>query len=219
MNCAVHLDDEEHELEQEHEEQEHEEHRKDHAPAARATRGVSTHHTACTRAPRASPSPSAASSHFSLFTAKFAPRIASLRKKLEITWERWGKPQGQNIKVVIQRMTAPLPAHTPRFPPPPPVGGGVGSEARPALPAHPPRSAPPPPVGGGDGCAARPAPRPTPEPVGPSVRHTLVASQRGEINAGPVVIPMMAQPIDSAMASLPAVIPSSTSYRASPDAD
>ena len=90
---------------------------------------------------------------------------------------------------------------------------------RPALPAHPPRSAPPPPVGGGDGCAVRPAPRPTPEPVGPSVRHTLVASQRGEINAGPVVIPMMAQPIDSAMASLPAVIPSSTSYRASPDAD
>ena len=82
---AVHLDDEEHELEQEHEEQEYEEHRKDHAPAARATRGVSTHHTACTRAPRASPSPSAASSHFSLFTAKFAPRIASLRKKLEIT--------------------------------------------------------------------------------------------------------------------------------------
>ena len=176
-------------------------------------------HTACTRVPRASPSPTAASSRFSLFTAKFAPRIASLRKKLEITWERWGKPQGQNIKVAIQRMTAPLPAHTPRSPPPPPVGGGDGCVARPALPAHPPRSAPPPPVGGGDGCVARPALRPTPEPVGPSVRHTLVASQRGEINAGPVVIPMMAQPIDSAMASLPAVIPSSTSYRASPDAD
>ena len=215
----VHLDDDGQELEQEHEEQEHEEHQHCHAPAARATRDVNTHQAACTRGPRASPSPSAASSHFSLFTGKFAPRIASLGKNLEITWERWGRPLGQNIKAVIQRMTAPLPAHPPRPASPPPVGGGVGSEARPALPAHPPRSASPPPVGGGVGSEARPAPRPTPRPGSPSVPHTLVASHQRESNAGSVEIPMMAQPIDSAVASLPAVMLSSTSYRASPDAD
>ena len=62
------------------------------------------------------------------------------------------------------------------------------------------RSASPPPVGGGVGSEARPAPRPTPQPGSPSVYHTLAATQRGESNAGPVEIPMMALPKDSAIA-------------------
>ena len=63
-------------------------------------------------------------------------------------------------------------------------GGGVGSEARAPAP--------------------HPARRPTPQPGSPSVYHTLAATQRGESNAGPVEIPMMALPKDSAIASLPA---------------
>ena len=87
-------------------------------------------------------------------------------------------------------------------------------------PAHPPRSVSPPPVGGGSGSGARPAPRPTPQTGGLCVCHTcaLTAPQRGESNAG-FEIPMMVLPNDSAIASLPAAIPSSTLYRASPDAD
>ena len=123
------------------------------------------------------------------------PGIASLRRfreDLKTTWERWGRPLGQHIKTAIHRVARP--------------------------PAHPPRSVSPPPVGGGAGSGARPAPRPTPQTGGLSVCHTLTPPQRGESNAG-VEIPMMALPNDSAIASLPAVMPSSTLYRASPDAD
>ena len=49
--------------------------------------------------------------------------------------------------------------------------------------------------------------------------HTLAPPQRGESNASSVEIPTMALPKDSAVASLPAVMLSSTSYWASPDAD
>ena len=102
------LDDEELELDQEHEEQEHQEHQHCHAPAARATRGVSTHHTACTREGREHHLLRVGSffTDHTFFTAKFALRIASLSKNLETTWESWGKPLGRNVKAVIQRMTA-----------------------------------------------------------------------------------------------------------------
>ena len=80
-------------------------------------------------------------------------------------------------------------------------------------PAHPPRSVSPPPVGGGAGSGARPAPCPTPQTGGLSVWAPYThAPQRGESNAG-VEIPMMALPNDSVIASLPAVMPSSTLYR------
>ena len=55
---------------------------------------------------------------------------------------------------------------------------------------------------------------------GQDTRRAGYTHTRGESNAG-VEIPMMALPNDSAIASLPAIMPSSCiyTYRASPDAD